>query len=289
MKNGNPAWAELTREEHEYQYNPQAAFPHFAEVRARLAPHNQAARAALGAPLEVAYGDHPLHRLDIFRADGPEPRPVHVFYHGGYWRAQDKQNFAFVAGALVPLGITTVVVNYELCPGSDLRAVTRSAVNSFRWICSNIGEHGGNAERLTLSGHSAGAHLGAAILADTKRPMRVAGAVLTSGIFDPRPAIGTTVNAELRLTEDIAAATDMERRPPSGDAEVSLQVGALETPHWVDQTYRYYAMLRQRGMTPELHVLPRHDHFDILEDYLVPTGMTVTTIRRHCGVMDAAR
>ncbi|EAR50242.1 putative esterase [Oceanicola granulosus HTCC2516] len=286
MADGNP-WDGLTVEEHEFQFNPQAAFPGFADVRARLAPLNDAARATLGQPEEVAYGDGPLHRLDIFRAAGDGPRPVHVFYHGGYWRAQDKANYAFLAGVLVPLGITTVIANYDLCPAVTLDEVTASAVAGFGWVADHVEEIGGDAERITLSGHSAGAHLGAAILADAglaEKPAGLRGAVLTSGIFDPRPAIGTSVNAELGLTEEIAARNDMQARPPRRRAEICLMAGTREPVHWVAQTWRYYEMLRREGHEPLLHLLAGHDHFDILEDYLRPDGLTLDVILRQSGL-----
>lgn len=284
MNNVNSIWDDLSTAEHEHQYNPQATFPHFADVRARLAPLNEAARAKHGSPTGVAYGRHPLNRLDIFSAPGVGPHPVHVFYHGGYWRAQDKENFAFIAAQLVPLGITTVIANYELCPGSDLVAVTESAINSFRWVTENIADHGGDPTRLSLSGHSAGAHLGAAILADQSRKGTIGGAILTSGIFDPRPAIRTSVNAQLQITEQIALRTDMSQRMPVNTDAISIQVGALETAHWIDQSLRYFSTLRHAGLQPELHVMEGRDHFDILEDYLDPAGLTISTIRKFCDV-----
>src|SRR5918998_283535 len=113
-------WAMLTAEEHEFQYNPQKAFPNFAEFRKPREPANAAALETLNSDLDVPYGGNALHRLDVFPANSENGRqsPVHVFFHGGYWRAQDKANFTFVAGMLVPGGITTVVANYELCPNS---------------------------------------------------------------------------------------------------------------------------------------------------------------------------
>lgn len=287
MTNFNHVWGELSPEDHEFQYNPQKSFPNFADVRARLAPLNDEARSRLGSPREAAYGPHDLHRLDIFEAEGDGPRPVHVFYHGGYWRAQDKANFAFIAGLLVPLGITTVIVNYELCPSSTLDEVTASAIASFAWIAEHCAEFDGDPARITLSGHSAGAHLGAAIISDhglASKGAKLAGALLTSGIFDPRPAMSTSVNEALQLTDKIAKNNDVERTSPQQMPQVCLLVGARETPHWVDQSFRYYHTLRRHGMTPELHLLPGHDHFDILEDYLRPAGMTLSVILRHCGV-----
>lgn len=288
MSENKPACAGLSPEEHEIQYNPQAAFPGFAQVRARLAPLNEAARAKLGPPEEVAFGPHPLHRLDVFRAEGDGPRPVHVFYHGGYWRAQDKANFAFIAGVLVPLGITTVIANYELCPDSSLDGVTTSAIAGFSWLADHINEIGGDPERVTLSGHSAGAHLGAAILSHdglAAKSVRLRGVLLTSGLFDPRPAMSTSVNAQLGLTEEIAARNDFQARRPRQSPQVCLMVGAQETPHWVEQTFRYYRMLRSEGFIPELHLLAGRDHFNILEDYLEADGITRDVILRQSGLL----
>ena len=92
---------------------------------------------------------------------------MHVFFHGGYWRAQDKQNFAFVAAELVPRGITTVVVNYDLCPAVTLDQTVASAIEAFAWTGRSIAAHGGDPARITLSGHSAGAHRRAAALRRT--------------------------------------------------------------------------------------------------------------------------
>jgi arylformamidase len=52
--------------------------------------------------------------MDIFRAENP--RGAFVFIHGGYWRALSKNEFSWVADALVPRGVTVAVLNYPLCP-----------------------------------------------------------------------------------------------------------------------------------------------------------------------------
>ena len=161
-----PPWASLSQEEHEFQYNPQRAFPTFADHQMARVPLNAAARASLNAHLDLPYGDHPLRRVDIYPAAGAAaPAPVHVFFHGGYWRAQDKENFAFLAAPFVARGVTTVIANYELCPGSTLDGVVDSAIAAVEWTFHNITEYGGDSMRIGLSGHSAGAHLCAEILA----------------------------------------------------------------------------------------------------------------------------
>lgn len=285
MSAHQPIWSNLTPEEHEFQYNPQRAFPDFGEARARRDPVNEAALRDLTSSADVAFGDHELHRLDIYPAAEVDA-PVHVFIHGGYWRAQDKRNFAFVAGALVPLGITTIIVNYELCPASTLDGVVASAISGFDWIVGNIASHGGDPAHITLSGHSAGAHLGAAIMAhDWSSPdaMGLKGVVLTSGIYDPAPAIGTSVNRELNLTDEIAGRHNVEIRSPVLKPDVAIFAGAREPDQFVDQSFRYYHTLRRNGLEPSMHVLKGYNHFDILDEYLDPGSLTIRTILKQCG------
>lgn len=280
-------WSTLSAEEHEFQYNPQKAVPNFADFRKPREPANTAALETLEADLDVPYGEVPLRRMDVFPANLKNGRqsPVHVFFHGGYWRAQDKANFAFVAGMLVPRGITTVVANYELCPNSTLDGVADSALAAVEWVHGNIDRYGGSSRSITLSGHSAGAHLIAEALARDWAahgidPRFIRGAVGVSGIFDPAPAIRTTVNNELRLTPEIAARHDMERREPVVECPTALFAGGLEPWHWIDQTFRYSHHLRRHGRDPEVHVLPGYDHFDIVDGFMAPESPIGSAILR---------
>ena len=269
--------APLSDEEHEFQYNPQRAFPNFKDYQALRAPANSAARLGLRSHLDVRYGDHPLRVLDIFPAESQSRnlRPVHIFFHGGYWRAQDKDNFAFVAGALISSGITTVIANYELCPDSTLDGVAESAIAAVEWIHRHIAQYGGDPLKISISGHSAGAHLCAEVLAVDWSgrgidPRFIAGAVMISGMFDPGPAMHTTVNADLKMTAEIVERRNVEKRPPFVNCRSWLFVGGLEPWHWIDQSFRYSHHLRRHGHDPEVHVLPGYNHFDIIQQFLQP-------------------
>ena len=278
-------WSGLSPEEHEFQYNPQRAFPDFATHRARRAPVNQAALSGLRRIADLTYGDHPRRRLDIYPAARPQA-PVHVFFHGGYWRANDKNGFAFIAQALVERGFTAVIPSYELCPDSTLDGTVDSALAAIEWVGRNVAAHGGDPARISLSGHSAGAHLCAAALATDWAargldPAFLEAATMISGVYDPTPAMLATVNADLRLTPEITARHDYERAAPLSRARVHLFVGGREPWHWIDQTYRYSHQLRRHGGDPEVHVLPGHDHFDILDQYTTPGSPVLEAIARH--------
>jgi arylformamidase len=162
-----PLWDSLSPDEHEFQYNPQRAVPDFAQSRLVREPTNRLAHETLRKHGDVAYGDHPRRKLDIFCPDLARGvrTPVHIFFHGGYWRAQDKEAFAFIATPLVAAGVTAVVANYELCPAATLDEVVDSALAVVEWVHRNIAQHQGDPARISVSGHSAGAHLCAEVLA----------------------------------------------------------------------------------------------------------------------------
>lgn len=267
-----PIWAGLTPEEHEYQYNPQKSVPDFATHRARREAPNAAARAHLKAHTDLAYGDHPLHTLDVYPAAQPNA-PVHIFIHGGYWRAQDKQNYAFLAEPLVQHGICTVIINYALCPSVTLDGVVDSALRAFEWVVRNISHYGGDPARISLSGHSAGAHLGAAVIATdwTAHGLPtdcLKAAVLISGVYDPTPAQHTTVNADIRLTPEVIARHNYEKHPPRQRCPIWIIAGGREPWQFIDQSYRYAHHLHRAGRDPAVIVSPGFHHFDILDQYL---------------------
>jgi arylformamidase len=265
----------LSDEAHEAAFNPQRSVGDFQEAGRRRAPLNDAALALPNRIPDLAFGPGSLHRLDLYRPDGPGPFPVHGFLHGGYWRAQDKQNFAFIAPPLLRRGIMVAVLNYDLCPAVTLDGTVASALDGIAWLARNVAAHGGDPARLTLSGHSAGAHLVAAALA-TDWPARgtavdaIKGALLVSGIYDPLPAMRTTVNAEIRLTPEIAARQNYEALPPRVSCPAWVAAGGEEPAPWIDQSVRYAHHLRWHGLWPGLLVVPGYHHFDILDQYAEP-------------------
>jgi arylformamidase len=276
-------WRRYGPEEIEAQFNPRKSVPDFEDHQARHSAWSAAARAELDGRLDVPYGDGPLQKVDIFPAPGTRNAPVHVFFHGGYWRAQDKANFAHVAKTLVAEGICAAIANYDLCPAVTLDGTFESALHAIGWTWRHAREYGGDPDRLTLSGHSAGAHLCAMALAHDWRAAglpadAIKGAVPVSGIFDPEPAMHTSVNAEIGLTEEIARRNDALRLPPKVRCPVRLFVGGDEPVEWIRQSEIYAAQLRQHGLAPELTIVPGVHHFDILDQYIDAASPIVRAI-----------
>ena len=72
-------WRGYSTDEIEVQFNPRASVPSFEADQARHAAWSAAARAELDGHLDVAYGDGPLHKVDVFPAPGVKDAPVHVY------------------------------------------------------------------------------------------------------------------------------------------------------------------------------------------------------------------
>lgn len=101
-------------------------------------------------------------RLDLYLAPdaGDEAgRPVVVFFHGGGLQGGDKQSVEPFARLLTSRGAMVVAANYRLSPRVAFPAYVQDAADAVRWTHEHIAEHGGDPERLFLSGHSAGGYL----------------------------------------------------------------------------------------------------------------------------------
>jgi arylformamidase len=200
---------------------------------------------------DLAFGSSQGQRLDVFYGD--EKRhpsnttsalPTLVFIHGGYWRALDKADFSFVARAYVALGVNVVITNYDLCPTVSLREICRQQARALAWIYHNSPALGLNQNKIVVSGHSAGGHLSAMLLA-AKWPLiasdlpvdLVKGAIALSGLFDLRPVSKAPFIAkDLRLSEAEAIALSPIFMPSATNAPLLTAVGELESIAFHDQT-----------------------------------------------------
>jgi acetyl esterase/lipase len=119
-------------------------------------------------------GSSAMQRLDLFVPTGTN-WPVFIFVHGGNWDAGDKS--LHVGGADVyrnigrfyaARGIGVAVINYRLQPTANWREQVRDVAAATAWIHAHVAEYGGNANRLFLGGHSAGAQLACHVALDSK-------------------------------------------------------------------------------------------------------------------------
>lgn len=231
----------------------------FATFLAEYEARSQAARSRHDCVLDLAYGSHPGERLDIFRSAEPDA-PVHVFFHGGYWRLLDKRDFSYVADGIVPHGVTLVVVNYALIPTVSMGELLAQCQRALGWVAANIGAYGGRAERMSVSGHSAGAHIASMLLATTGTPA-LTNVCAISGIFDLEPIRHCFLNDVLQLSADDVGRYSPRRLPRLQWAPLTVVVGEREGDEYLRQSSEIQSAWSGDGDQPQLHVLPGVDHF----------------------------
>jgi acetyl esterase/lipase len=117
--------------------------------------------------VDVAYGDGPRRKLDIYRPrDAHGAAPVVVFFYGGNWVAGERADYAFVGRALAARGIVTVVADYRLYPEVGYPEFLKDVAQAVAWARRQATAYGGDPKRLYVMGHSAGAYNAAMIALD---------------------------------------------------------------------------------------------------------------------------
>lgn len=117
---------------------------------------------------DLAYGADPAQRVDVYLPRAPRAAPVLFMVHGGAWMLGDKAHGGVVAnkvGRWVPKGYILVSVNYRLSPPEPLQQA-RDVAKALAFTQREAGGWGGDANRIVVVGHSAGAHLVALLAAD---------------------------------------------------------------------------------------------------------------------------
>ena len=141
----------------------------------------------------VAYGVGPRQRLDVYAPVTRQYRlrPVVVFFYGGAWGSGRREDYAFVGRALAAQGFVVVVPDYRLVPEVRFPAFLEDSAAAIRWARDNAAAFGGDEERISLVGHSAGAYNAAMLALDPRwlGPDRAAvrGFVTLAGPFDFLP------------------------------------------------------------------------------------------------------
>ena len=281
MKNArtpDPAWLDS-------QYNNRALVPdhaiHFSHWHAWSAD----ARRAPGVLTDVAYGHGPGETLDLFlprRRAGAGLAPVMVFIHGGYWRSLDKADHSFVAKPFVEQGAVVVVPNYALCPAVTIPDIAVQMVRALAWTWHHIATHGGDPDRITVAGHSAGGHLAAMLLGalwpqwDADLPASVVrNALSISGLFDLEPLRHTPFLQEsLRLTPAQVRKASPAGWPapsaPAGRGTLACVAGGDESAEFLRQN----TLLQKAwgsSVVPVCETLPGLNHFSVLEALVDPS------------------
>jgi arylformamidase len=249
-------------------YNNGAAVPERDAIIADWAARSATVRHKHAGHLDIRYGESPRERLDLFLAANPRA-PTLAFIHGGYWQMNDKEDYAFFAEGLLPLGINLAVVEYTLAPAARLDRIVAEVRRAVQWLAEHLGDYGADPARLYISGHSAGGHL----TASTMTLPVVRGGLAISGIYDLEPIRLNYLNEKLGLDEAEAERNSPLLHFPLMAGELIVAYGTKELPELRRQSIEYAQEWVERGLSGHLLPVDGANHFTILEALAQPQGM----------------
>jgi acetyl esterase/lipase len=109
-------------------------------------------------------GMHDKCRLDISYPAGEKQFATIVWFHGGGLTGGKRS----IPPELERSGVAVVAASYRLHPDVNAPAYIEDAAAAIAWTVKHIEEHGGSADRIVVSGHSAGGYLAAMTSFDKK-------------------------------------------------------------------------------------------------------------------------
>jgi arylformamidase len=262
----------------EAEYNNRQRVPEHPQINARWSAASAAYRQAARAELDQPYGPKERHRYDLFRA-GDAKAPLVVYIHGGYWQRGDRKDYAFVAKELNAAGIDVALPTYSLCPTVSVMDIVGELRACLAAIWQKTKKHP------VVTGHSAGGHLTAAMLAtDWSKvadvpPDLVGAGVAISGVFDLVPLVPTSINDLVGFNETSArAASPLLWPAPSSARTLVAAVGGNESSEFLRQSREIAQAWARAGLKTEYLVVPGTDHFTVVDELTKPTSALFAAI-----------
>src|SRR5947209_2526165 len=265
----------MDRAELDAAYDNRAAKPNLAEVKADWNARGDRIRRAHPQHLDLAYGDGPRERIDLFLAANPNA-PTLAFIHGGYWQfaESDKENYTFLAEGLLPNGVNLAMVEYTLAPTARMDRIVAELARSIGWLAEHLADFGADPARIYTSGHSAGGHL----TATTMTLPAVRGGMAISGLYDLEPIRLNYLNEKLGLDKAEARRNSPMLHFPPMAGPLVVAYGANELPELCRQSVDYAQAWVERGLPGHLLPVDGTDHFTVLEALADPNGVLTSAL-----------
>lgn len=199
---------------------------------------------------------------EILRPAGPGPHSVVVYVHGGGFTTGTPRGYRRIGQELAARGHLVIVPDYRRAPRHRFPAALDDCRATIAWARRHGEAYGGDPDRVTLMGDSAGANLAAACLVTATAG--ISSTVLVYGLFDyyaALPVLGPIIGGPGRDEQLYLPVEDFDHL--RHDPRVSPLLGADRLPRCllavgtadplVAHTDALAAAIRDRGGVPRVH------------------------------------
>lgn len=173
------------------------------------------------------------------------------FVYGGSWASGSRTDYTFVGRALAAAGFLVAIADYRLIPEIEYPVFLDDCADSHAWLAVNCDRFGGDASRLALMGHSAGAYNAIMLLLSPRYAVRgvAANAKAFVGLSGPYDFYPFDVPPSLRA---FSAAADPRSTQPinlvrEGLPPMLLATGDADTLVYPRNTVALAGRLRETG------------------------------------------
>jgi len=263
--------------DYEVEYNNRARVPDHPQIFERwtreAAAYRDEATKEGRAEIGRKYGPSPRQTIDLFKPRGGGNGPLALFIHGGYWRSLEPASFSQTARGMNAHGVTVAVSGYDLSPQVSIGQIIEQTRSACLYLWSKLGQ------RIMVSGHSAGGHLTACMIAtDWKKLDPSAPADLTpvgyaiSGLFDLEPLLHLAGNAEFKLDAAEARRISPLFWPVERGRVLDAVVGGDESSEFLRHSKAVADGWRAKGVETRYEVIPGTNHFTICDPMADPNS-----------------
>lgn len=238
-----------------------------------------------------------FHTLDLYLPVGLRDFPTVIFVHGGGWSRKPgdpptRGRHGPHNAGFARQGIAVASISYRLTPAVMHPEHVKDVALAVGWVKNQVVQHGGRADNLFVTGHSAGGHLAALLGTDPQwlaavgmTPSDLRGVIPVSGVFDLQgEKAGKSVKVFGEDESKRLAASPLQHVKP-GLPPFLLLYAEKEGAIYANQSAAFHKALGEAGVSSQRLMIAERDHSSIITRYVTegdPAGeAAVKFIREH--------